>query len=235
MPEHFLRSNDGDNDESLTIDGVHTLPELFTWQAARRAGATLFSFQDTQSAGLTTLSYANAHARSCSLADALAQRLPESRNLVVGIWFERSIDLHLAVLATTFAGAAWLPFDADIPAERVKACLADSHAAVLLCDDAHREAYVQGTDGLSGCQVVTFESLCQETTPTASARAAPQPEDTAYIIYTSGSSGTPKGIEISHNAALNFSLSERAILGTGPDDIVWQGFSAAFDMFIEET
>jgi len=42
------------------------------------------------------------------------------------------------------------------------------------------------------------------------------------------------GIDISHRAALTFSLSERSVLETGPSDIVWQGFSAAFDMFIEE-
>jgi non-ribosomal peptide synthetase component F len=54
------------------------------------------------------------------------------------------------------------------------------------------------------------------------------------MIYTSGSTGTPKGIEIPHSAALGFCLSERSVLETGPDDIVWQGFSAAFDMFIEE-
>jgi non-ribosomal peptide synthetase component F len=233
MPQYFLRSSE--NDASLTIDDVHTLPELFTWQAARRVDATLFSFHDTQSAGLITLSYADAYARACSLADTLTRRLPGSRNPVVGVWFERSIELHLAILATTFAGAAWLPFDADVPAERVKACLSDSHAVVLLCDDAHREAADRGTDDLPGCQVVTFESLCQETTSMFGERVKPRPEETAYIIYTSGSSGTPKGIEISHCAALNFSLSERSILGTGPDDVVWQGFSAAFDMFIEET
>ena len=50
---------------------------------------------------------------------------------VVGIWLERSIDLHLAILGTTISGAAWLPFDADAPATRVRTCLEDSNACVL--------------------------------------------------------------------------------------------------------
>lgn len=54
------------------------------------------------------------------------------------------------------------------------------------------------------------------------------------MIYTSGSTGTPKGIEIPHSAALTFSLNERSVLETNPDDTVSQGFSAAFDMFIEK-
>lgn len=62
----------------------------------------------------------------------------------------------------------------------------------------------------------------------------PHSEDTAYMIYTSGSTGTPKGIAISHSAALTFALSERTVLKTCAEDIVWQGFSPAFDMFVEE-
>lgn len=239
MPEYILQS-DSDASRNLAIQGVRTLPDLLQRQAERRGQATLFSFRPQQDCGLATLSYIEAYTRSCALAHALIERLPYSRttNPVVGIWLERSIDLHLAILATTNSGAAWLPFDADVPAERVHACLQDSHASILLCDEHHRTAAVRAIEGLKKCQVVTFEELSNQAKHTIDSRSGiptPQPEDTAYIIYTSGSSGTPKGIEISHHAALMFCLSERTILATNSTDVVWQGFSAAFDMFIEET
>lgn len=103
---------------------------------------------------------------------------------------------------------------------------------------SYTEAAVQAVEGLPGCQVITFEQLSKHAKHNTEPRLdmqEPQPQDTAYIIYTSGSSGTPKGIAISHHAALTFCLSERTILATGPEYIVWQGFSAAFVMFIEET
>lgn len=239
IPNYILQS-DRDTSESFVIQGVQTLPDLLRWQAGRRGNGTLLSFRPQQDSRLTTLSYVEAYTRSCTLAHTLLHQLPSSStpNPVVGIWLERSIDLHLAILATTISGAAWLPFDADAPTERVAACLQDSNASILLCDEFHREAAVRAVEALPGCQVITFEQLSNQANPTTEARSdahGPQPQDTAYIIYTSGSSGTPKGIAISHHAALMFCLSERTILATESDDIVWQGFSAAFDMFVEET
>ncbi|KAK5053981.1 hypothetical protein LTR84_001943 [Exophiala bonariae] len=239
MSGYILQSEE-EASKDLAIQGVRTLPDLLKRQAECRGQATLFSFRPQEDCGLTTLSYVEAYTRSCALARALIGRLSHSSttNPVVAIWLERSIDLHLAILATTTSGAAWLPFDADVPAERVNACLQDSHANILLCDEHHRKAAIRAVEGLQGCQVVTFEELSGQAEYTIEPRSCllkPQPGDTAYIIYTSGSSGTPKGIEISHHAALMFCLSERTILATNSNDVVWQGFSAAFDMFIEET
>jgi non-ribosomal peptide synthetase component F len=145
--------------------------------------------------------------------------------------------LHFALLATTISGASWLPFDADASAARVTACLEDSKACILVCDAAHYVSAIKATESVLGCRLVTFEELSHQTQSArgvAKELPGPRPHHTAYMIYTSGSTGTPKGIEIPHSAALKFCLSERSVLETGSNDIVWQGFSAAFDMFIEE-
>jgi non-ribosomal peptide synthetase component F len=224
---------------SLTIPDVTTLPELFRWQAQRRGDVTLFSFRTSPDASLTTVSYSEAYEISSKLGNSLHSlySFQHDKNPVVAIWLEKSIDLHLALLATTISGATWLPFDADIPVARVTACLRDSKACILLCDTAHYENSVQATKDVPGCRVVTVEDLRAGTQNASGAVkniTGPSPEQTAYMIYTSGSSGTPKGIEIAHRAALTFCLSERSVLETDSNDIVWQGFSAAFDMFIEE-
>lgn len=236
----YILQSESDASESLAIEDVQTLPDLLQHQAERLGDATLFSFRPQLDCELTTLSYIEAYSTSCALGRALGTELPSSgtANAVVGIWLERSIDLHLAILATTVSGAAWLPFDADVPHERVNACLQDSNASILLCDKSHHDVAMRAVDGLPQCQVVTLEELYKQAKDRPEVKddiRTSQPQDTAYIIYTSGSSGTPKGIAISHHAALMFCLSERTILATDLHDIVWQGFSAAFDMFIEET
>jgi non-ribosomal peptide synthetase component F len=230
---------------ALEIRGVTTLPELFKWQARRRGDATLFSFRGQPESALTSVSYTQAYETAVHLANVLhdlqrSSGSPTGRGgggaPVVGILMEKSVELHLAILATTVSGATWLPFDADAPAARVSACLKDSKASILICDAAHQASASEAVKGLAGCRVVRFRELCRRQSADKRPRRlrGPKPHHTAYMIYTSGSTGTPKGIEIPHSAALTFSLSERSVLETGPEDIVWQGFSPAFDMFIEE-
>ena len=93
--------------EALAIENVTTLPELFKWQAQRRCDATLFSFRIQPDADVTTISYAEAYETSSRLANCLhsLHQVASTENPVVGIWLERSIDLYLAILATTISGA----------------------------------------------------------------------------------------------------------------------------------
>ncbi|KAH8895711.1 Non-ribosomal peptide synthetase C-terminal [Thozetella sp. PMI_491] len=235
---YILYSSHKTNDV-LSIENVNTLPDLFRLQAKLRDESTLFSFQNQSDAGITRISYADAYETSSRLANALrtiCQRTSQ-KPAVVGIWLEKSIQLHLAILATTISSATWLPFDQDAPAARVRACLGDSDACVLLCDASHYDEAVKVVEGNPHCKVTSFEELsrlAEGSDGQTDTLQGPEAHDTAYMIYTSGSTGTPKGIEIPHRAALSFCLSERSVLETGPDDIVWQGFSPAFDMFIEE-
>jgi non-ribosomal peptide synthetase component F len=237
--KYILQSRQQTQD-SLKINSVNSLPTLFKWQAQQRSSTTLFSFRSQPGTSLTKVSYGHALETTTRLASALHKFFPATtrETPTVAIWFERSIELHLSVLATTISGVAWLPFDPAVPAERVKACISDSEAFVLLCDATHHKEALQATQDMPGCRVVTFDELTrlsqEESDVVAQSIPDPDPQETAYLIYTSGSTGMPKGIKISHHAAVTFSLSEQSILETGPEDVVWQGFSPAFDMWIEE-
>lgn len=228
---------------------IDSLPALFAHTANTQPDHPFLTFQN-ESTGLTeTLTYGQALVQTLVLANVL--RRYQARSPIrsfpptildgrqpIGIWLEKSIDLHLAILATTFSGSPWLPFDPDAPAERVGVCLADSGSSILICDEEHEErarkaVLAAGNDS----EVITFAQLTKLAEINDGEERLgeyPKADDTAYMIYTSGSTGTPKGIEISHGAAVTFAWSERSILGTGPEDVVWQGFSPAFDMFIEE-
>ena len=145
---------------------------------------------------------------------------------IVGLWLPRGIDLLVMQLAIAKSGAAWLPFDAETPVERIQVCLEDAQAAGLLtCTARMASATVQ--------RIWSAEQLLAAEDP--SLRRQPgRGDDPAYVIYTSGSTGKPKGIRIDQAAICHFLRSENAVLGIREEDRVYQGFSVAFDMSFEE-
>jgi non-ribosomal peptide synthetase-like protein len=146
---------------------------------------------------------------------------------VVGVWLDRSAGLHAAILAVLKAGATFLPFDADAPAERVMTCLRDCNATLLLIDPAHRDRAAA-----SGVAVLETTRL-DEQEPVGPVQR-PQGDHAAYIIYTSGSTGQPNGIAVSHRSICHLVRAENEVLGITESDVVYQGFSVAFDMALEE-
>ncbi len=170
--------------------------------------------------------YAELYAAGGAIAGALARR-GAAAGQVVGLLLPRGADLLIAQAGITMSGAAWLPFDADTPIERVHACLASAQAAGLLTS---RER-LPGFAGRSVSVWAVEDLVAENATPVC---VAAQPADPAYVIYTSGSTGQPKGIAVSHRSICHFLRSENEYLGVRETDRVYQGFSVAFDMSFEE-
>lgn len=145
---------------------------------------------------------------------------------IVGLWLPRGLDLLVMQLGIAKTGAAWLPFDADTPPERIAVCLDDGQAVGLVSSQAHLKGFAPE------CTVWTAEQLRVLCSPLR--REGVLPTHPAYVIYTSGSTGKPKGIEISQGSICHFLRSENSQLGVCASDRVYQGFSAAFDMSFEE-
>ncbi|HQU78621.1 MAG TPA: amino acid adenylation domain-containing protein [Azonexus sp.] len=169
------------------------------------------------------------------LADRVAARLIGAGvrpGQIVGLWLPRGIDLLVMQLGIAKAGAAWLPFDAETPVDRIKVCLDDAQAAGLL-SCATSVASVDLLTDLAG-PVWTAEALASLLNAPGPRRQGVLPEHPAYVIYTSGSTGKPKGIQVNQGAICHFLRSENAVLGIHEGDRVYQGFSVAFDMSFEE-
>lgn len=148
---------------------------------------------------------------------------------IVGLWLPRGIELLVMQLAIAKSGAAWLPFDADTPVDRINVCLDDAAASGLLTCAAWRPALLAVQQ-----PVWTAEDLLLAYPEPAPQRTGALPSDPAYVIYTSGSTGKPKGILIQQGAICHFLRSENQQLGLRASDQVYQGFSVAFDMSFEE-
>lgn len=150
---------------------------------------------------------------------------------MVGLWMPRGLDLLIAQIAITRAGAAWVPFDAEAPVDRIGGCLADAQAKGLITAPAWRER-AAATERM----IWTPEALASaDDGVDMPARAAGlTPEHPAYLIYTSGSTGTPKAIVISQRNICHFLRAGNELYRMAEDDVVFQGASVAFDLSMEE-
>ncbi|MFE4977868.1 Pls/PosA family non-ribosomal peptide synthetase [Kitasatospora sp. NPDC056651] len=127
-------------------------------------------------------------------------------------------DLYVAILAVLRCGAAYVPVDADDPDERAEMIWQD--AAVCAVLGAGRALHTSNAVHPSGSP------------------AWPTPADDAWIIFTSGTTGRPKGVAVTHRSAAAFVDAEARIFLThrplGPGDRVLAGLSVAFDASCEE-
>ncbi|WP_052411603.1 non-ribosomal peptide synthetase [Streptomyces sp. NRRL S-118] len=196
------------------------LPDLVARWAARTPGAPALA-----GAGSPALSYAELADRVDRLAGLLAAR-GAGPGQVVAVALGRSPDAVVAALAVQRAGAAHLPVDPDHPAERVAYVLGD--AAPVLVVTAPGGARLPGD-----VPRLVLDGSAYAHEPLAARRPA-RPDDTAYVIHTSGTTGRPKGVVVPHRgiAALGHSLAER--FGLGPSDRVLHLGSPAFDISVGE-
>jgi non-ribosomal peptide synthetase-like protein len=179
------------------------------------------------------LTYAEVDAKAEAIARGLVRKGVRPGR-VVGLWMSRGTELLIAQIAITKTGAAFLPFDADAPPERVAVCLSDADAVGILTvpDFAVQLA--------TSCPAWTASSLAaqgaEDPGPAqVNARAlGARPQDPAYVIYTSGSTGTPKGIVISGRNICHYLRAANEAYGLHAGDTVFQGASVAFDLSMEE-
>jgi len=194
-----------------------TLADIFHTTAQKYALHTALIFQEH------ILTYAALDQWSDTIAAMLAEN-GIKRGDTVGIWWPRGMEQHAAILGIIKAGAAYVPMDREMPAERVTTVLTEVKAAACFSE------VPLSVTGLI-LQVPPVNSPADATViPTA-----PLPDDQAYVLYTSGSTGKPKGIPISHRQICHLIRAEQTVLNIVSTDKVYQGFSVSFDMWCEET
>src|SRR5262249_580326 len=144
----------------------------------------------------------------------------------VALLVERSAEAIVAMLAALKTGAAYLPIDPALPAARVGFMLADAAPVAAITTTGL-------ADRLDGCEllVIDVEDPRIDTYP-GTGLPAPAAEDIAYLIYTAGTTGTPKGVAVAHRNVTQLWESLDAGL---PAAGVWsQWHSYAFDVSVWE-
>lgn len=146
----------------------------------------------------------------------------------IALCLPRSPEQIAAALACWKAGAAYVPIDPALPTARRRFLCEDARVALVVAPRALASAF-RGIEA----PVVGIEELAQPGVGPAELPGA-DPRATAYILYTSGSSGEPKGVEVEHRAAARL-LSDPGSLGYAPGMVMLQSINPAFDASLLET
>ena len=151
------------------------------------------------------LSYAELHDQATRLARRLAA-LGIKPGVVVGIALPRTPALVIAVLAVHKAGGAYLALDPAYPAERIRFIVADSAVPIIITNAALAPIFAG-----SGARLVLDTEFAGDATEMVELVAA-APDDLAYVLYTSGSTGVPKAAGIEHRNLVNLVSWGRSIV-----------------------
>ncbi|MBD2792987.1 non-ribosomal peptide synthetase [Xenorhabdus szentirmaii] len=199
--------------------------QLIEQQAEQCPTATAILFDNAQ------LSYAELNQRANQLAHALVNAgvRPDDR---VAICMERSLDMVISLLGILKAGGAYVPLDPEYPTDRLAYILSDSSPVVLLTHYDLQEQ-LPATD----IPVWILDNSVEQDNISRRPSENPNPEllgltsrHLAYVLYTSGSTGLPKGVMVEHINVVNLLLSMQKILCITSDDTMLASTTIGFDI-----
>ncbi|WP_103530957.1 amino acid adenylation domain-containing protein, partial [Streptomyces sp. SM11] len=211
-------SGAGTAGELVEETGGPTVLDLFAAAAAERPGAVAVR------AGNHTLDYAGLD----GWADAVAARLHDEgieRGSVVGVLLERDIALLPAMLGILRVGASFLPLDPGYPVDRLRRYVDVSDCELILTDARTHDL---GASLGPARRVPEPDGAAQAVPPRVTAA------DLAYTLFTSGSTGDPKGVEIGHGALADFLTGIGGRVGVTADDTLLAHTTVAFDISLLE-
>ena len=145
----------------------------------------------------------------------------------IGLCLEREPLLIASVLAILKAGGAYVPIDPTYPPARCKAIIDDAKIRFILSSE-------KGAKCLPFFTGTLFDPTVESRRSIISSPFRRSPDGLAYILYTSGSTGNPKGVMVGHRSLLNFSLAAIDFFNISPNDNVLQFSSICWDTSSEE-
>ncbi|MDF2432845.1 MAG: hypothetical protein JWP44_2476 [Mucilaginibacter sp.] len=190
--------------------------QLFERQKDRTPDATAVIFGDER------LTYSELDKKATDLANVIYASSPDSS--IAGVSAIRSIETIVSVLAILKAGKAYLPLDAEYPAERLQQIITGSGIDLCLTTAAQKPLF----------ESFSIKVLVSDKDQKPADKVIPNSESACYILYTSGSTGTPKGVSMGHAALANL-LSwqqKNSISATGVNTLQFSPLT--FDVSFQE-
>lgn len=145
---------------------------------------------------------------------------------IIGLASERSMEMLICLLGILKAGAVYVPLDPEYPQERIEYMLKDSSAKLLLISKTYSGRFK--TDA----KEIIIEDIASKLSnyPKANPGILVSANDLAYVLYTSGSTGQPKGVKITHRNLVNFLCSMQSQPGITPEDRLLAITTISFDI-----
>ena len=196
-----------------------SIPELFATQVARTPEAAALTFAGR------SWTYRELDEAANRLAHLLAGQGAGPGELVA-LLFSRSADAVISILAVLKTGAAYLPIDPGLPSGRI-AFMLDDAAPVAAITTAGLSSRLDGHD----LAIIDVDDAVVDAQP-STAVSVPVAGDVAHVMYTSGTTGAPKGVAVTHGNVLQ--LFDSLDVGVQHDGVWSQCHSLAFDFSVWE-
>ena len=146
------------------------------------------------------------------MVDSILSKFYNRKEAFIGIVMHHGAEQIAAMLAILKSGAAYIPAEPFLPQERID--------------------YMMNTAGVN---LIITDSFCRHLKPAKEKMAdRSTPDGVAYVLYTSGTSGKPKGVVVENHSVVNYSEAFEAEFKTGPGDVMLQYSVCSFDIFVEE-
>ncbi|NEO42625.1 MAG: amino acid adenylation domain-containing protein [Moorea sp. SIOASIH] len=190
--------------------------QLFEEQVEKTPDAVAVVFEEQK------LTYSQLNSKANQLAHYL-QKLGVVPETLVGICVERSVEMVVGLLAILKAGGAYVPLDPNYPISRLKYMVEDAQLSIILSQEQWQHYLPQ-----TAAQVICLEPDLPNTASSENLTVSITSEHQAYMMYTSGSTGLPKGVNIRHQGVVRLVKNTNYIKLT-EEDIFLQLAPISFD------
>ena len=212
---------------SLPYSNIH---RAFEAQASERPGALAADHLGD------TITYGELNRQANRLAAVLAQH-GVSNGDAVSLFVRRSVSMLVGIMATLKTGACYVPQDVKVAPEpqlRHVATVTQSKVILTISEFAHLVPAVEGAT-LIAIDELMHEPIREQDAAQFVPDAPIQPDDRCFILFTSGTTGKPNGVQVTHQNVCNIVLTEPGNMMMGPGKKVAQILSISFDMAAWET
>ncbi|MGW7486238.1 amino acid adenylation domain-containing protein [Streptomyces sp. NPDC054786] len=173
--------------------------------------------------------YRELNTRANRLAHALLARGLQRQD-VVAVVTERNLDWLAAIIAVFKAGGAYMPIEPHFPADRMATMLSRASCGLVLTEPDSTAPLDQALDALPGIRKLFIDAMCEESRDDSDPCVPVAPDELAYLYFTSGSTGEPKGAMCEHEGMLNHLYAKIDDLGIAEGQVVAQTAPQCFDI-----
>ncbi|MEX2209220.1 MAG: amino acid adenylation domain-containing protein [Myxococcota bacterium] len=197
-----------------------------------------------------SLSYAELAGRAGALAETLRRHTPAGGPKLTAVFGQRSSTVYAGLLGALLNGDGYVPLNPAFPPERTRQMLERSGARALIADEPGAKRLVEVLDGVERPLLLILPHLADVSTleaslprhtllgrdalaqPSGAALEPVDPNGVAYLLFTSGSTGVPKGVKVAHRNVVPFVDAVVARYGITEQDRFSQTFDLTFDLSV---